>query len=260
MDSESSASSSTSTTPECLSASERAARHRLVPRIRFMAYPFRFILSGQRHAPHIGRGRRTPLSVIEQMPLVLRGQIKIYEGINRHSIRNVSLASSESTAGAWRRVYLSTEYPRLAFKFGVDEAAHNREDQWFRQFPSLCSQLSTVFPAIIHVWHMADGEEFKRYDQLTLQVMAVERGVRLTRSIGTPQPRNCASRPICVSSVYKLLWHSRRSFHVTQDLAISFLASVLDGGFPYAVMPMPGLRMRRTGTMVNFQEIVSTQV
>ena len=121
-----------------------------LPRLHSIKGPFQLVLGGVMTNPTRSRTRKTDFKLIERLPDVLRGQFKFLreEG---PTYRPLTLISGPSYIGAWRKVFASTEYPRLAFKLSpaTEDLSYTTEEiRAFRQIPDFTAQFIQEF----HSW------------------------------------------------------------------------------------------------------------
>ena len=121
-----------------------------LPRLHSIKGPFQLVLGGVLTNPTRSRTRKTDFKLIERLPDVLRGQFKFLreEG---PTYRPLTLTSGPSYIGAWRKVFASNEYPRLAFKLSpaTEDLSYTTEEiRAFRQIPDFTAQFIQEF----HSW------------------------------------------------------------------------------------------------------------
>ena len=121
-----------------------------LPRLHSIKGPFQLVLGGVLTNPTRSRTRKTDFKLIERLPDVLRGQFKFLRD-EGPTYRPLTLISGPSYIGAWRKVFASTEYPRLAFKLSPateDLSYTTVEIRAFRQTPDFTAQFIQEF----HSW------------------------------------------------------------------------------------------------------------
>ena len=119
-----------------------------LPRLHSIKGPFQLVLGGVLTNPTRSRTRKTDFKLIERLPDVLRGQFKFLRD-EGPTYRPLTLISGPSYIGAWRKVFASTEYPRLAFKLSpaTEDLSYTTEEiRAFRQIPDFTAQFHPGVP------------------------------------------------------------------------------------------------------------------